>query len=245
MIEINLIPDVKRELLKAQRARSIVISASILTSIIALGVVVLLLVYIYGVQAVRGSYLDGQITSKGQELAKIDDLSKILTIQNQLSTISDLNGRKVMGARVFDVISAITPRNATPSFSQITVTPTDVEVAGSGGQMRLEGQVASYDFLEIIKKTVANTSFQYDVDDQTMLIPLAENISTADISYGEDSNGEKVLRFTLSFDYPGELFAAATPSSMKFKLTTNGNVTDSYIGIPKFSERAKDIEGEE
>ena len=53
MIEINLIPDVKQELLRAQKGRAVVISASIFASVIAVGVVALLLVYIFGVQGVR------------------------------------------------------------------------------------------------------------------------------------------------------------------------------------------------
>lgn len=47
MIEINLIPDVKQELLKAQRTRSMVVSIAIISSIAAASVVVLLLVYIF------------------------------------------------------------------------------------------------------------------------------------------------------------------------------------------------------
>ena len=82
MIEINLIPDVKQELLKAQRIRNVVISSSILVSIIAAGVVVLLLVYMFGVQSVRNSLLDSQIKDKYATLSKVDDLSKIITIQN-------------------------------------------------------------------------------------------------------------------------------------------------------------------
>lgn len=255
MIEINLIPDVKQELIKAQRARGIVISASIITSIIAAAVVVLLLVYIYGVQNVRGAYLDGQITTKGQELSKVEDLSKILTIQNQLATISQLNGEKVMSSRMFDVMSAITPPgDASISFSQINVSPGGADAAldgteavstTTGGQIQLEGQTASYDTMELFKKRIENTSFQYNEGDEKKLVALASNISTTDISYGEDANGNKVLRFTIAFDYPAELFSSATASQqLAFKLTANGNVTDSYTGIPRFSERASDLEGD-
>lgn len=255
MIEINLIPDVKQELLKAQRARSVVITASIFTSIIAVGVVVLLLGYIYGVQGVRGVYLDGQIDTKSKELSKVEDLSKILTIQNQLSAISTLNDQKVMASRMFDVVSAITPPgDAAISFSQINVSPggmgldsEETEVSTTeGGQIQFEGQTASYDTMELFKKRIENTSFQYKEDGEDKLVDLASNISTTDISYGEDSNGNKVVRFTLLFDYPAELFSSKTAGQqLSFKLNVNGNVTDSYIGIPRFSERASDLEGDQ
>ncbi len=250
MIEINLIPDVKQELLKAQRARAVVISASIVTSIVAAGLVALLCVYIFGVQWGRSAYLDGQIDSKGKEFSKVEDLSQVLTIQNQLKTISELNGEKNMESRVFDMISAITPAEPNAvAFSQITVAAADALVAAdptapatSGGQVQLEGQTSGYDSMEVFKKTLGNTSIQYVVDGETKTVPLASNISTSDISYGEDADGRKVLRFTLTFEYPEE-FLSPLSTQIAYKLSVNGNVTDSYLGIPRFTERAEDLEG--
>lgn len=257
MIEINLIPDVKQELLKAQRARAIVISSSIIASIVAVGVVVLLLVYIFGVQGIRSAVLDGQIDEKGKQLANVEDLPKILTIQNQLKTISSLNDQKGMNSRVFDMIAAITPQNAAAvTFSEISVLPggdPNAETGGTtaeasteakGGRINLDGQTAGYDAMEVFKKTIENTIFEYTIDGETNTMPLAANISTGDISYGQDLDGNKVLRFSISFDYPAELLS---PKSSKptFKLNINGNVTDSYLGIPRFAERAKDIEGDQ
>lgn len=249
MIEINLIPDVKQELLRAQKARAIVISFSILTSIVAVGVVALLLAYIFGVQGIRGVVLDDQITKKGETFSNVEDLSKILTIQNQLKTISSLNEQKSMNSRMFDVIAAITPQNAgVVTFSQITVGPAGdantqaTDAKTGGGQIHLEGQTVGYDAMEVFKKTIENTIFQYTVDGETKTLPLASNISTGDISYGEDADGNKVLRFTIGFDYPAELLSPKS-SQPTFKLNINGNVTDSYLGIPRFAERAKDIGG--
>ncbi len=249
MIEINLIPDVKQELLKAQRARAVVISASIFTSIVAMAVVVVLLVYMFVVQGARNLYLDGQIDTKGKQFSSVEDLSKILTIQNQLKTISDLNGQKKMDARVFDMMSAITPPGSNAiSFSQITIgdastdgTTTTASTDG-GGQIHLEGQTTGYDAMEVFKKTISNTMIQFTQNGETKTVPLAANINTSDISYGEDAEGHRVLRFTLTFDYPAELLSPAS-ANLSFKQNVNGNVTDSYIGIPHFSDRAKDIQG--
>lgn len=250
MIEINLIPDVKQELLKAQRTRAIVISSSIFASIIAVGIVVLLLGYIFGVQGFRNIFLDDQIDKKGTQFSNIEDLSKVLTIQNQLKTISELNGQKNMDSRVFDMIAAITPQgDSTVSFSQITVGSGSDEAAvaegtptTTGGQVHLEGQTTGYAAMEVFKKTVENTVFEYTADGETKTIALAANISTGDISYGEDADGNKVLRFTIGFDYPAELLSPKS-SNIMFKLNIDGNVTDSYLGIPRFAERAKDLQG--
>src|SRR5690606_3475645 len=138
--------------------------------------------YIYVVQAARGASLDSQITDKGQQLSSIEDLSEVLTIQNQLSAMATFNDQKVMSSRVFDVMAAITPPgNAQQvAFSQINMLPGGEEGA-AGGQLRLEGQTTSYDAMESFKKRIENTSFQYVVDGETQLIPVASNISSGDI----------------------------------------------------------------
>ena len=236
MIEINLIPDVKRELLRAQRTRATVISVSILTSIIAAGLVVMLVLYVFGVQTVRSAILDGQIKEGSETLAKEEDLSKMLTIQNQLSKISELNGQKKMDSRMFDVLAAVIP--PAPNDVQISQVAIDAEES----TIRLEGQTRGYDSMEVFKKTVDGAIIVYSNDGEEQNVKLADNISVTDTSYGSNAENRKVLRFTLTFTYADELFSPEVVAPT-FRLSVNGNVTDSYLGIPKsvFTERATDL----
>jgi Tfp pilus assembly protein PilN len=237
MIEINLIPDVKQELLKAERARAMVISGAIFTCIIAGGLVVLLAIYIYGVQFGRNVYADGQIKNKGAELAQVEDLSKMLTIQNQIDRINTLNDTKTVDSRLFDVLSAVIP----PAPNQIQVS--NLTMATETSTLTLEGQTNAYDSMEVFKKTIDSSVIIYTEDGAEKSVKLASEISISNVSYGEDTNGVKVLRFSLSFKYPPELFSAKIPV-LTIKLSINGNVTDSYLGLPRsiFAERAKDVQ---
>jgi Tfp pilus assembly protein PilN len=237
MIEINLIPDVKQELLKAERSRALVISGSILTCIIAGGIVVLLVIYIYGIQFGRGILADNAIKSGSAELAKVEDLSKMLTIQNQINKIDVINDTKEIDSRLFDVLSAVIP----PAPNEVRISTVSVNKEES--TITLEGQTNAYDSMEVFKKTIDSSVIVYNEDGTEKQVKLASDISTADISYGEDSDGVKVLRFNLSFKYPPELLSATVPV-ITIKLSINGNVTDSYLGIPKsiFTERAKDVQ---
>ena len=237
MIEINLIPDVKQELIKAERVRSVVISTSIFAGIIALAVVGLLAAYVFGVQTVRSALDDDAIKKGGAQLASVEDLSKVLTIQNQLSKISELNSQKKIDSRVFDVLSAVIP----PPPNDIQVSSLLIDAANS--RISLEGQTPTYDTLEVFKKTIDGAVITYKIDDEEQQTRLATQISTSDVSFGEDSTGAKVLRFTLSFVYPEELFSPSIPGVV-VKLTNQGNVTDSYLGLPKsiFVQRAGDLE---
>lgn len=238
MIEINLIPDVKQELLKAQRTRALVISGSIITCIVAGGIVVLLVLYL-GVQGLRGLAVDKSIKDGSAELAKVEDLSKMLTIQNQLSRIDELSAQKQIDSRVFDVLSAVIP--PAPNDVQVSRLTTNTEES----TITIEGQTRAYDSMEVFKKTVDSSVIVYaDADTgEEAQVKMAQNISITDVGYGENATGQRVLRFTLSFKYPEELLSAKIPV-ITIKLNINGNVTDSYLGIPKsvFTTPARDVE---
>jgi hypothetical protein len=226
MIEINLIPDVKRELLKAQRARTYVISGAIITSIIAAGVIVLLLIYIYGFQLIRESRLDADIKREEATLMQVEDLSKILTIQNQLAVMSTLNDQKKMDSRIFDVVAAIVP----PEPNSVAISGVTLDAATS--TITLEGQTRAFDSMEVFKKTIDSAIVVYNGPDGEESVPLADNIDTEQVSYGKDANNNTVVIFTISFEYPEELFSSTNPN-VTIRLSVNGNVTDSYLGIPR------------
>lgn len=240
MIEINLIPDVKQQLIRAQRMRATVISISIVIGIIAVAVVALLASYVYGVQTVRGSILDGDITKKSTELSNVSDLSKTLTLQNQLTLISKVHDEKKITSRIYDVLAKIIPPK--PNNIQISTLTIDTE----NQQILIEGQAAnSYAAVEVFKKTIDAARVTYTTDDSDQTVNLASDISISSTSYGEDASGVKVLRFSMSFTYAKELFM---PSSKDVRITiaNQGNATDSYLGVPQsvFGDRAKDIQGE-
>lgn len=89
MIQINLVPDVKQEMLRAQRMRNVAISLSITVGIIAIGVVVVLGA-VLGAQTAVQKIQEGQIASDYKKLSAHSDLNSALTVQNQLNTISTL-----------------------------------------------------------------------------------------------------------------------------------------------------------
>ena len=243
MIEINLIPDVKQELLKAQRMRNTVISTAILVSIISTGLVVLLLVYAFGVQLGRNAILDNQIKNKSAELAQVEDLSRMVTIQNQLGKVTELNDAKAISSRLFDMLSAVVP----PEPNAVQISQMDVNTDEK--TIRIEGQTRGYDSMEIFKKTLESAVIevpQKDGDEPGDPIELASDIATSDVSFGEDAQGDKVLRFVISFTYAEELFSGSA-DAVSIKLSVNGNVTDSYLGLPKsiFTEPAKDLKEDE
>jgi len=239
MIEINLVPDVKQELIKAQRIRSTVVSTAISVAAISVGLVTLLAIYVFAVQTVRGAVADDAIKKGSAQLAEVEDLSKTLTIQNQLTKISMLHDQSKIDSRIFDVLTAIIP--PAPNDVQIS----SLTIDASTDTITIEGQATnSYAAVEVFRKTIEGAQVKFTTDGNEQEVVLASNISTGDTSYGEDSSGAKVLRFTISFTYDEALFAPSSENATVV-ITTQGNATDSYLGVPKsiFVDRAKDLGG--
>ena len=227
MIEINLLPNVKRELLKTRAMRNRVISISFLVGGASI-VAVVVLALILGSQIAAEAVQSGVIKDRNDKLMAVEDLNKVVTIQNQLTKINEQHSRKKINSRIFDVVTAVNPvAPNNVSFSDIKVNPESKTIA-------LEGSaVNGYSALETLKKTILNTKVQTTDGDKSSEVSLTKEIKDGDTSFGENSEGKKVLQFSFSFEYAEELLAPANDGTVSV-LTPTGkvDVTDSRQGIP-------------
>lgn len=227
MIEINLLPNVKRELLKTRAMRNRVISISFLVGGASIAAVVVLAL-ILGSQIAAEAVQSGVIKDRNDKLMAVEDLNKVVTIQNQLTKINEQHSRKKINSRIFDVVTAVNPvAPNNVSFSDIKVNPESKTIT-------LEGSaVNGYSALETLKKTILNTKVQTTDGDKSSEVSLTKEIKDGDTSFGENSEGKKVLQFSFSFEYAEELLAPANNGTVSV-LTPTGkvDVTDSRQGIP-------------
>ena len=228
MIEINLLPNVKRELLKTRAMRNRVISISFLVGGASIATVVVLALILgsqFAAEAVQG----GVIKDRNDKLMAVEDLNKVVTIQHQLTKINEQHSGKKINSRVFDVVTAVNPvAPNNVSFSDIKVNPESKTIT-------LEGSaVNGYSALETLKKTILNTKIQTTDGDKSSEVSLTKEIKDGDTSFGENSEGKKVLQFSFSFEYAEELLSPANNNGTVSVLTPTGkvDVTDSRQGIP-------------
>ena len=227
MIEINLLPNVKRELLKTRAMRNRVISISFLVGGASIAAVVVLAL-ILGSQIAAEAVQNGVIKDRNDKLMAVEDLNKVVTIQHQLTKINEQHSGKKINSRIFDVLTAVNPvAPNNVSFSDIKVNPESKTIT-------LEGSaVNGYSALETLKKTILNTKVQTTDSDKSSEVSLTKEIKDGDTSFGENSEGKKVLQFSFSFEYAEELLAPANNGTVSV-LTPTGkvDVTDSRQGIP-------------
>ena len=129
-VQFNLLPDVKLDYAKAQASRGKTASLAFLASAIALGLLVVLVVFVDVVQKKQLNDATNQVNSATSQLQAVPNLSKVLTVQNQLQTLSTLHANKHVTSRIFGYLVQLTPSAA--SLGQLTLDTTTNALTISG-----------------------------------------------------------------------------------------------------------------
>ncbi len=216
MIGLNLLPDVKKEFLKAQRMRNTVISISILTMFVAGGVTVFLALFVYigqntAIGAVRKSVSDKQTTFESKP-----EVTKYLTIQNQLTALRVLHGadNKILYSRMFDYLLQLNP--AAPNSVQLG----SVRVQSEDTSVSIQGKTQDFHALDTFKNTLEKAKLTYKSDDETKEVALFSAVILKSGSLSQDSTSTSVS-FEFSLTYNKEIFSP--------------EVTDYQLSVPKLT----------
>lgn len=111
MIQFNLLPDVKIEYIKAQNMRRMTTSVSVVVALVAL--VVLGLSFTYNaLQKKHLADLTRDIAAESRQLQSKPQIDRVLTVQNQLQSLTALHDAKPAASRLFGYLNQVTPDKA-------------------------------------------------------------------------------------------------------------------------------------
>lgn len=111
MLQFNLLPDVKKEYIKAKHQKHIILTTSMVSAGVSILIVVLLFSFVQFGQKTNISDMTEDISAKIEEIRSIEDMDKILTIQSQLESLPALHEAKPESSRVFSYLTQLTPAN--------------------------------------------------------------------------------------------------------------------------------------
>lgn len=156
MVQFNLLPDVKLEYVKTQRTKRLLMLISVIVSIVSLTILLLSFVSVDVVQKKSLHDLNGDITKYSSSLKSVKDLDKILTVQNQLSTLTGLHDQKPVTSRLFGYLTQVTPAKA--NLSQLTIDFT-------AHTLSIGGSAPSLDVVSTYTDTLKATTYQLEGSD--------------------------------------------------------------------------------
>ncbi|HSX28528.1 MAG TPA: PilN domain-containing protein [Candidatus Saccharimonadales bacterium] len=193
MIQLNLLPDVKKEYLKSQRMKRNIITLSILASIVAGALVLLLALYVHGAQRLARNQLQNDINKSSTELSGLSDINKILTVQDALATLPSLHQQKYINSHLFDYLKVLVPND---------VSLTKVDLAHTAGNtIKINGFSTDYKSLNVFVDTFKNAQLAYgSADHRTTISPFKDvTINSAGKSSDPQKPGIEFI-VTVKFD---------------------------------------------
>jgi hypothetical protein len=155
MIQFNLLPDVKKQYIKTQRTKRLVIGVSFIASAAALFIFLVLLVSVYAVQKKSISDLNNNIQADTTKLQDTSNVSSILTVQSQLNSLPALNAQKPAASRLFGYLSQLTPQQVTISDLRADFTQNTITISGNAPSLDLVNT-----FIDGLKFTTYNVQGQ-------------------------------------------------------------------------------------
>lgn len=194
MIQFNLLPDVKQEYIKAKRTRQLVTVISLIVSAAALTLLVLLFISVKVVQKKSLSDADGDITKYSNQIKSIPDIDKVLTVQNQLQTLTGLHDGKVVSSRLFGYIAQLTPPSVSINSMTVDFTANTITISGQAPALN---QVNTY--ADTLKETTFTTAANTTAQNAFSNVVLS--------SFGRT---DKQATYTLTLSYKPEIFSNAS-----------------------------------
>ncbi len=236
MIQLNLLPDVKLEFIKTQRTQRLAFSIAFIASAAAIALLVLLLI-LTGLQKKHLSDLNQDITAQTNKLKQTAQIDKILTVQNQLESLTALHSQKPATSRLFSYLNQVTPaqvdiNNLTADFTTQTVTIT-----------------GTADALSSVNKYVDTLKFTtYTTKDVSTAKPAFSNVVLTSFGLaGASTNGTQSnahpASYTITLNYDPAIFditqevALSVPNLISTRSETQP--TDLFKAAPPTTTKPK------
>lgn len=160
--EINLVPDVKGEMIKALKLRNFIFFLCIVIVAASIGVSLVFFSIVSGQNAVVSGKTD-TLNEMSDKINSYADLSDFLTIKDQLGNISSITSDKKMLSRTFSILSALIPNSVdTITISELRVDMEDnptftIDAQANAGQE----PYIDYRVLDAFKKSMQYMRYDY------------------------------------------------------------------------------------
>lgn len=237
MIQLNLLPDVKKEFIRAQRTRNSVIAGSVIAIAASLGLIVLFAMYVYIGQPIIAKQLTDDIERKGKELQGVQNIDKYLTIQHQLESLGPLHDDKKIYSRMMDFMPALNP--AAPHSVQLNT----LEVNDLDGTVIFKGISPSAQSFNIFNDTLINAELAYQ--DSSGAIVEGERLFSSVVVEANAIGrirDKTVVTFAVKAVYNENAFAATTSGANV--IVEAQETTQSALRAPSFTPVETGQEGD-
>lgn len=200
MIQINLLPDVKREYLKAQQMKHMVVVISVVITLASLVLLALLFSFVQFGQPRHVKNLQSDIDTSIAKLKDTKDAVKIVTVQGVLEQIPSLQDQEPTTSRLFNYVTSFTPQG---------VSYTEVRLDLNENTLTLTGQSTDLEQANVLANNLKSAKFTYKTDNEKQTIDPFKSVVFSSLGKVEQAENGKNVNFQLSFTLDAIMFNEA------------------------------------
>lgn len=199
MIQLNLLPAIKLEYVKARKIKRLTMMVSSAIALLALGIMILLAINVLIMQKNHSANLTKDIKSESSKITTTENINKILTIQNQLNNINSLHAQKPVAEKLFEYLSQTTPESVSIASLKIDFEAMTLEIIGSANKLSdVNTYVDTLKFTDYrLEKLNADNKKETTISRSFSGVVLA--------NYGRD---EKGVSYEVSFKFDPVIFSS-------------------------------------
>ena len=243
-LEINLVPDIKDEMIKALKLRNYIF---FLCLVVAAGSVCVTLIFglIAGGQQAAMESKKNTIEHMSSKISSYSDLNDFLTIKDQLGNVSALTENKHVLSRTFNILSTLLPTGA----DTITISELNVNLSTEMPTFNFDAQANAgsdpfidYNVLDAFKKSMKYMRYDYGnyVDKDNNIIPAYCMIETGSDGATLKDSAKGIYAFW-TIDAEGCNPSDSESSKSKYNLEEyDGQQVVRIWRTPQFSEWYKE-----
>ena len=218
-VQFNLLPDIKLATVKSNRSRSLAVSIALIISVASAAIFLILLGLTSVVQKKQLSDADKTIASATAKLQSMNGLDKMITVQNQLSTLVDLHKNKHISSRIFSYLPEVTP-------TQVSLGRLAMDFKAN--TMQIDGTALDQKSVNTFIDTLKFTTYIVNSGDSPKnafpsVVESSFSIGTKNVSYSLNVTFDPALFSNNILDSQGHPKA---PTLQVPKLTTTRSITD-------------------
>jgi hypothetical protein len=221
MIQVNLLPDVKREYLHAQQMKHTFTVLSILASMAALAVLGLLFAYVQIVQPRHRANLQKDIDASTNELKGKNDAVEIVTVQGVLEQIPALQDKKLITSNIFSYLSSFTPKD---------VAYGEIKLDFSANTAVFTGQTTTLERANVLANNLKSATFTYKDGDASQSLKPFSSIVFSSLGKTEQADNGKDVGFQITLQFDPVLFSQKIKDP---KITVNASSEELALPTTK------------
>jgi hypothetical protein len=235
MIQLNLLPDVKLEYLRAQRTKRLAMVISFIVTAAAVAILIIML-SVEGFQKHTLGNLNKNVASETTQLRKEPQINSVLTVQNQLESINQLHASEPAANRLFDYLNELTPTSITIGNLAIDFNAHTISISGSADALSSVDQYV--DTLKFTNYTTGPNTKDAPAFSSVVLSSFSlDNTTAPPADYTITANFDPTIFYVTknvslvipsqvttrsALEHPGPLFAKSPSHSSSSSATTGG-----------------------